>query len=311
MGWETGCGVPVRRCGAGTLLSVPISNRILDEDEEVLVDMRLHWVFLLGPLVATAAAVAVAVFLVVRFPSAPVAVAWVLAVMVAVPAAWAVGRIVRWLGISLVVTTARIVYRRGILGRQMTQLRLQRVTEIHSSQTVLDRIIGCGQIEIEIAGEEPMTIDDVRRPGALQRVINRQLDGIGATNAAESARPAGVPMRPLAVPGPMEIHDTPPHGVPIVFPTRSSSADRWSTADPSPHGVPPFDTFPPTTEPEFPDGPPPPPEPQSRGAVRASAGQPTGWSIPEQLIQLDDLRRRGIISDGEFAAKKTELLRRL
>jgi hypothetical protein len=36
-----------------------------------------------------------------------------------------------------------------------------------------------------------------------------------------------------------------------------------------------------------------------------------GASIPDQLIQLDDLRRRGIISEGEFAAKKAELLSRL
>ncbi len=34
-------------------------------------------------------------------------------------------------------------------------------------------------------------------------------------------------------------------------------------------------------------------------------------SIPEQLVQLDGLRRRGIITDGEFEAKKAQLLSRL
>ena len=34
-------------------------------------------------------------------------------------------------------------------------------------------------------------------------------------------------------------------------------------------------------------------------------------SIPEQLIQLDDLRQRGILTDSEFEAKKIELLSRL
>jgi hypothetical protein len=38
------------------------------------------------------------------------------------------------------------------------------------------------------------------------------------------------------------------------------------------------------------------------------AGTP---SIPEQLIQLDDLRRRGIVSEDEFESKKAELLDRL
>jgi Short C-terminal domain len=34
-------------------------------------------------------------------------------------------------------------------------------------------------------------------------------------------------------------------------------------------------------------------------------------SVAEQLSQLDDLRRRGVISRREFAAKKSELLSRM
>ncbi len=34
-------------------------------------------------------------------------------------------------------------------------------------------------------------------------------------------------------------------------------------------------------------------------------------SIPAQLDQLDDLRKRGVITEAEFAAKKTELLNRM
>ncbi len=33
--------------------------------------------------------------------------------------------------------------------------------------------------------------------------------------------------------------------------------------------------------------------------------------MSEQLIELDELRRRGILTDLEFAAKKSELLDRL
>lgn len=43
------------------------------------------------------------------------------------------------------------------------------------------------------------------------------------------------------------------------------------------------------------------------------AAPPTGAAatIPEQLIALDDLRKRGIITAQEFHAKKAELLSRL
>ena len=34
-------------------------------------------------------------------------------------------------------------------------------------------------------------------------------------------------------------------------------------------------------------------------------------SIPDQIDKLDELRRRGVLTDAEFNAKKTDLLRRL
>lgn len=40
-------------------------------------------------------------------------------------------------------------------------------------------------------------------------------------------------------------------------------------------------------------------------------GSAVELSIPEQIEKLDDLRQRGVISEGEFAAKKTDLLNRL
>ena len=48
--------------------------------------------------------------------------------------------------------------------------------------------------------------------------------------------------------------------------------------------------------------------PQSVGAATGALAEPT---VAEQLSQLDDLRRRGVISRREFAAKKSELLSRM
>jgi uncharacterized membrane protein YdbT with pleckstrin-like domain len=47
---------------------------------------------------------------------------------------------------------------------------------------------------------------------------------------------------------------------------------------------------------------------QARAAVAAGPGR---WSIPAQIEELDGLRRRGLITDAEFQAKKAELLDRL
>jgi hypothetical protein len=47
------------------------------------------------------------------------------------------------------------------------------------------------------------------------------------------------------------------------------------------------------------------------GNTRAPAVGHVELSIPEQLEKLDDLRRRGVINEQEFAAKKAQLLDRM
>jgi len=279
-------------------VSVPISRRVLADEEEVLVDVRLHWVYFLGPAVLTAVTVAVAAAVVVSVPDAPVFVAWILGVMVAVPALWLFGRVLKWLGISLVITTTRVVYRQGIFGRDIVQLRMQRVTEVHFTQTLLERLIGSGRVVIEVEGDGPMAIDDVRRPGVLQRVITRQLDALQATLSPPIGR---VHREDPAVRSGSQYdlgdnerswNATPPSGTPRsvsgigasgarpVPPTRATSQERVSPA-----GSWAGDPLPP--------------------------GPVTMASISEQLVALEGLRRQGIVSDEEFAAKKAELLSRI
>ena len=49
------------------------------------------------------------------------------------------------------------------------------------------------------------------------------------------------------------------------------------------------------------------------GGMRADQPHvtPPHLSVPEQLEKLDELRRRGVINDQEFAAKKAQLLDRM
>jgi membrane protein YdbS with pleckstrin-like domain len=172
---------PWGRRALGTLHAVPISADLLDDDEDVLVDLRPHWVFFLGPLFLTAASIAVAVVVFHEFPKAPVAVAYVLAIVIGVPALWLIGRLARWFGTSLVVTDRRIVFRSGVLGRRVVNLRMQRIVDTHCTQKPLERLIGSGRLILEVEGEEGgLALDDVRRPRALQRVINRQLNQMDA-----------------------------------------------------------------------------------------------------------------------------------
>jgi membrane protein YdbS with pleckstrin-like domain len=194
---------------------VPISTDLLDDDEDVLVDLRPHWIFFTGPLLLAAACAAVVALVVHEFPKAPVEVAWVLAVLVTVPALWLAGRLARWWGTSLVVTDRRIVFRSGVLGRRVVNLRLQRVVDTHCSQRPFERLIGSGRLVLEVEGEEGgLAVDDVRRPRALQRVINRQLSQLDAAWA--SVHRPGPPSRDRDDPYLGRRDSTPPRGVPVL-----------------------------------------------------------------------------------------------
>src|SRR5579863_6970383 len=104
---------------------MPFPQRLLTDDEEVIVELRPHWAFLGWPLVDAVAVVFVAIAAVTTYPHAPVGVLYLLLVLVSVSALWLAGRLVRWFATNLVVTTSRIVQRTGVLARNGLELRLE------------------------------------------------------------------------------------------------------------------------------------------------------------------------------------------
>jgi membrane protein YdbS with pleckstrin-like domain len=230
---------------------VPIPQRLLTDDEEVLVDVHPHWVVFAGPLVLTGVAMAVAIAAIDTFPKAPVAAAWVLAAMVVVPASWTAARVVRWRATSLVVTDQRLLLTRGIMRRDLVQLRRERIADVHCRRSLFEQLIGSGRLVLEVVGDDALYIDDVRRPRALQRVLTDHVIEPGRPSEAMVADDTTWPGHDI----------TPPEGVPL--------------------------------------------------APVVSGGDTAGDRVHQRLVELDDLRRRGILTDAEFAAKKAELLSRL
>ena len=237
---------------------MPLSRRLLIEGEQVVVELRPHWTFLGRALPAGAAALALVVAVSATWPSAPAGVNDAVLVVLGLAALWLMGRGLRWRATSLVVTTARILQRSGVLARRGLDIRLDRVNEISYHQTLLGRLVGTGQLVVEVGGETGTVVfDHVRRPAAVAAVVHEQ---ITARNDAADRRGAWLEDRSLRHPD-----DTPPAG-------HSGLRRRgWPT---------------PTSGDDAP-------------------------SIAQQLIELDELRRRGIVSEDEFRRKKAELLDRM
>jgi membrane protein YdbS with pleckstrin-like domain len=294
---------------------VPLPRKFLNDDEELLVEMRPHWVFFARPLFTAVVVVAGIIAILVAFPSIPNWATDVLLVLAAIPVLWLLGRLLRWRSYTLALTTTRIVVRRGVLGRNTTQIRLQRITEISLAQKLWERVIATGRLIIDVQGEDDaVVLEFVRKPAIVQRVINGQINEVCGGGGAEP-----IPQellgyrRSWSQPEPERAGDTPPFGVPVVV----SEGDPWAA---SPPPQPPAPTAPAPTPPA-----PTPPAtggpPQAGPAWTGAPPQPTvvpgpgGAAAPgeirDRLIELDDLRQRKIISEEEFAAKKAELLSRI
>jgi membrane protein YdbS with pleckstrin-like domain len=265
-----------------------LPRKFLNEDEELLAELRPHWIFLFGPLFTSIGTWIVIIAIVIVWRNPPGWTNYPFLILALIPGLWLLGRFVRWRSYTIAITSTRILVRQGIMGRDTVQLRLQRITEVNVKQTLIERVLGTGRVIIDVQGEDDsLTLEMVRKPVVVQRVINSLINEIVGGGRREAipddmrpfderrgARPAYEDPADYDAHDLDEAHDTPPFGVSAgSSPTSTSAAAAGSAAAAAPPGTP--------------------------------------FEIRDRLIELDDLRRRGILSEEEFAAKKSELLNRI
>jgi membrane protein YdbS with pleckstrin-like domain len=272
-----------------------LPRKFLNEDEELLAELQPHWIFLFGPLFTSIGTWAAIIAILIVWAHAPGWTNYPFLILALIPGLWLLGRFIRWRSYVIALTSTRILVRQGIFGRDTVQLRLQRITEVNISQTLIERVLGTGRLVIDVQGEDDsLTLEYVRRPAVVQRVINSQINEIvgggrreavpgdmlpsSSTGASESRDPA---------PSVRGVHDD-PYGSERH---RQHDPQRTYEQDTPPFGV--------EVQPPIAPGP---------AETRPSADR---FEIRDRLIELDDLRRRGIISEEEFASKKSELLNRI
>jgi uncharacterized membrane protein YdbT with pleckstrin-like domain len=193
------------------------------------------------PLVATVAAALLAVVIEIAV-NVPTVVGYILLGLLVVAAGWLGIRALVWNTTNIVLTTSRVLERKGVFSRVGIEIRLDRVNELSYRQTLFERIVRTGSLEVEVGGETGVVIfGHMPQPAALQSLITEQIDAMRRAKAG---------MAPMPVPG-----------------------------APAPAGVP--------TQ-----GPPP-------------------QSVGDRLVQLEQLRQRGILTEAEFQTKKAELLQQL
>jgi uncharacterized membrane protein YdbT with pleckstrin-like domain len=147
----------------------------LNEDEEVVLDLRPHWWFLAGPSLALVLAIAAAIYVATRTDRGWALIPLLVLVLVAL--VWLLARIARWATTNLVVTSDRLIVRTGVIAKRGREIPLERINDITVTQSLLERMLGAGDLMIESGGERGQEhFHDCPDPPQVQNEIYRQME---------------------------------------------------------------------------------------------------------------------------------------
>ena len=153
---------------------------LLNDTEEVVLDLRPHWLFLALPSSSLVGALILGLLL---------GKAWnpggafgslidylgIVAFIVAL--AWVGIAYARWSTTHFVLTTDRIISRHGVIRKSGVDIPLDRVNTVIFHQGLLERMVGAGDLVIESASETGANnFENVRQPNIVQKEIHLQME---------------------------------------------------------------------------------------------------------------------------------------
>lgn len=153
-------------------------RKLLNDGEQLVLDLKPHWIFLFPSVSSLVLAVAIGVVVIVTtHGTVKTVLGPAVGVLVLIALVWFVIRYLRWVTTQFVVTGDRIISRRGVLSKAGIEIPLERINTVKFSQRILERIVGAGDLTIESAstnGSEEFS--DIRHPDSVQREIYVQME---------------------------------------------------------------------------------------------------------------------------------------
>jgi membrane protein YdbS with pleckstrin-like domain len=181
---------------------VPYPKRLLNEGEDLALDLRPHWWFFSKHIV-TGVPLFLALIVILAKTTGDTR-KWLMVVWGIVGLVWALWLAVKylqWNFTHFVVTSDRVIYRTGALGKHGVEIPMDRINNINFNQSLWERVIGAGDLEIESAGKDGQSrFEDVWHPDGVQQELYRQMEAY-AKKRASWANP-GAPAPPPAAQAP-------------------------------------------------------------------------------------------------------------
>lgn len=163
-----------------------LPRKYLGADEDVILHLRTHGKALVAPVLGLVA-LAVITWAGMTFLPPSTLGPWAVAalvlilfvILVLIP-------FVRWRTTTYTLTDRRVITRRGIITKSGHDIPLSRINNVTYERSLLDRILGCGTLELTTAAEEPVTLHDVPDVERVHVVMTELLfgDEAGATAKA-------------------------------------------------------------------------------------------------------------------------------
>jgi len=173
---------------------------LLDDNEDLVLDLRPHWIALIKPLAQTVAILAgvVLAWLLSPFQWGGWFYALTLAGGAALFIIFPAKPIITWATSHFVVTSDRVLRRSGWIAKEAMEISLENLSDVRFHQSISERLIGAGDLMMESAGRSGQELfHDVQNPERVQKVIFQMKE----RNAARQAG-GGLSSRRLPVPAP-------------------------------------------------------------------------------------------------------------
>lgn len=149
-------------------------RRLLDDGEDVVLARRPHWWCFAPAGAGLVAALALAVTSAALALPEPVQLLAVLLTLVAL------GRFViryaRWATTQFVVTSERVLHRRGVVVRRGMEIPLGYVSAVACRQSLGERVLRCGEVVIEAVGGGEHRLPRVARPSTFRDEVRAAVD---------------------------------------------------------------------------------------------------------------------------------------
>ncbi|MEY2967000.1 MAG: hypothetical protein RLY50_1050 [Actinomycetota bacterium] len=160
----------------------------------MVLDLHPHWWFFGAPLLWVVASGFGGLVVLSRTDgTVRTLLSYVVLAAIIVWSAILVVKLVKWRTTYFVVTSQRLIYRQGVVARDGVEIPLDRVNNVNFSQSILERLLGVGDLLVESGGQDgQQSFSDVAQPEKVQNIIHSTIRDLRAAQSPHGGPLSGI-----------------------------------------------------------------------------------------------------------------------